>query len=239
MENIFESLGNLNVSEECFSSIILFVEDTINEAEGIMDLRKKHKRQMLSTWVNAQNDEAATASNKYERARRNLRNALKAYRRGDAPKLSKDSKVIQDIGQTKKDLDNKVQAQQRARRSSINQVSRRIRVPLFPYQKKVNEVFDNFEEKVYNKNNIINLLEEIINEVSDKFIRDKIKNSEEEIDNNEEIKKQLRTEESKKKVDDIEIPLKHKLEVLKNKFENRIIKRAKAEEDDSKKKEGN
>ena len=106
-------------------------------------------------------------------------------------------------------------------------------------QKKVNEVFDNSEEKVYNKNSIINLLEEIINEVSDKFIRDKIKNSEEEIDNNEEIKKQLRTEESKKKVDDTEIPLKHKLEVLKNKFEDRVMKRAKAEEDDSKKKKGN
>ena len=72
-----------------------------------------------------------------------------------------------------------------------------------------------------------------------KNLRDKIKNSEEEIDNNEEIKKQLRTEASKKKVDDTEIPLKHKLEVLKNKFEDRVIKRAKAEEDDSKKKEGN
>lgn len=144
--SIFESLENLNVSEECFSNVISLIEAVIDEAEGIMDLQKEHKRQMLRTWVNARNDEAATASNKYERARRNLRGALKAYRRGDAPKLSKDSKVIQDIGQTKKDLDNKIQAQQRAKESKIRQVSRRTRIPLLPYQKKDSGTFDNSEE---------------------------------------------------------------------------------------------
>ena len=134
MESIFENLENLNVSEECFKNIIILIEELLDEAEGIMDLRKEHKRKMINTWVNARNDEAAEASNKFERARRNLRNALKSYKRGDSQPPER-SKVLQDLNQAQKEFEGKVQSQQRARRSSIKSLQNRIRVPLSPEQK--------------------------------------------------------------------------------------------------------
>lgn len=133
--SISESFKNLLVSEECFNDVIKIIEELINEAEGIMDLRKESKRKMLSTWVNAQNREAAEASNKFERARRTLRNAIKAHQRGSTSVPVEGSKAVQDLDRAQREFNNKVQAQQRAQNSTIGNLHRRIRIPLSPEQK--------------------------------------------------------------------------------------------------------
>lgn len=78
---IIECFENLNISKECFECIVKSIEKHINEAEGIVPLNRRYRVRKLNRWADGQNDEATEAENKFNLARRNLRNAIRIAKR--------------------------------------------------------------------------------------------------------------------------------------------------------------
>ena len=83
---------------------------------------------------------------------------------------------------------------------------------------------DEKEEKDYN-DRVFQLMEEIIKEATDKFLRKPIDDAEIEVNAGELRKDKAETKEEKDKIDDVLVPRKHKVQVAKNHFANRIQKR--------------
>lgn len=98
-------------------------------------------------------------------------------------------------------------------------------------KKDIKESFDSFEENNYN---IVKLLEELINEVSDGKHRRKLEELKDGIKKAEEFKEATKDDVVKEKIDDIIIPQEHRLEVSQNKYEDRVVKRAQEEYDKNK-----
>ena len=98
-------------------------------------------------------------------------------------------------------------------------------------KKDIKENFDSFEENNYN---IVKLLEELINEVSDGKHRRKLEELKDGIKRAEEFKEATKDDVVKEKIDDIIIPQEHRLEVSQNKYEDRVVKRAQEEYDKNK-----
>lgn len=95
------------------------------------------------------------------------------------------------------------------------------------------EGFDNLEENGYN---IIRILEEIVNEVSNGKIKDLVTDRENLIDGAKELENLIRTDADKKLIKDAIIRDQHRVEVVKDKLENRIVNKARAEHEEGKKK---
>ena len=83
---------------------------------------------------------------------------------------------------------------------------------------------DEKEEKDYN-DRVFQLMEEIIKEATDKFLRKPIDDAEIEVNAGELRKDKVETKEEKDRIDDVLVPRKHKVQVAKNHFANRIQKR--------------
>ena len=98
-------------------------------------------------------------------------------------------------------------------------------------KKDIKESFDSFEENNYN---IVKLLEELINEVSDGKHRRKLEELKDGIKKAEEFKEATKDDVVKEKIDDIIIPQEHRLEVSQNKYADRVVRRAQEEYDKNK-----
>ena len=85
---------------------------------------------------------------------------------------------------------------------------------------------------------IINIVEETINEVSDKFIRKALENAEDKIKDIQKLKQNGSTE-TDKAIEDAVDNEKRRIELAKQHFEDRVVKRAKDEYEKSKKEKGN
>ena len=97
-----------------------------------------------------------------------------------------------------------------------------------------NESFDSSEEKSYNENKVLKLLEAIINEVSNKKIKIAVSNKDELIDGARKLKDLIRTDKDKKLIEDAIVRDQHRVEVARDKLENRIVDKARAENESKK-----
>lgn len=85
---------------------------------------------------------------------------------------------------------------------------------------------------------IISIVEEVINEVSDKFIRKALENAENKIKDIEKLKQNGSTE-TDKVIDNAVDSEKRRIELAKQHFEDRVVKRARDEYEKSKEEKGN
>ena len=106
-------------------------------------------------------------------------------------------------------------------------------------KKKVsNEAFDSFKIKGYNEEELVKLVEEVINEISDKKYREKLEELKDGIKKAKEFQKDTKDEIIKDKLDDAIIPQEHRLNVSQDKYEDRVVKREKEKYERSKAKKG-
>lgn len=102
--------------------------------------------------------------------------------------------------------------------------------------RKANESFDNTKTKSYNESNFTKLIEEIINEISNKRIKTSVDNRDELIAGAEKLGNLIRTKKDKELLKDAVIRDQHRVEVVRDKLENRVTDKAKAEYEAGKKK---
>lgn len=85
---------------------------------------------------------------------------------------------------------------------------------------------------------LLQLWEQVINEIEDRFYRKVLNKSEKEQEDAEKMKDLATTKKSKDAIDDVLIPRRHRHEVVNSKFEDKVVKRAEDEYRNSKKKKG-